>query len=96
MFSEPWPGKRIVKTFVYKRTHKGDPDKEGRFGIRDCMGRARNFEFDAVIGIGGVSVEAKRSGIHRKVNWIGIGPRKQMLAADGWPLLTFDYFVLCI
>ena len=40
-----------MQTLIYKRTHKGDPDKQGRFGIHDCMGRVRSRDFDAVIGM---------------------------------------------
>ena len=48
-----------MRTFIYKRTHKGDPDKRGRFGINDCMGRDRSFDFNAVIGVGGIGIQAK-------------------------------------
>jgi hypothetical protein len=39
-----------MRILTYKRTHVGDPDQDGRFGIYDCMGRVRNYPFDAVIG----------------------------------------------
>jgi hypothetical protein len=32
-----------MRTLVYTRTHKGDPDKTGCFGIWDCMGKLRRF-----------------------------------------------------
>jgi hypothetical protein len=83
-----------MRTFVYKRTHKGDPDSQGRFGIEDCMGRLRRCDFDAVIGIGGICTWARDRGISRKVNWIGIGPRKKTLPRRRGPLVTFDHFVL--
>jgi hypothetical protein len=83
-----------MRTFIYKRTHKGDPDKQGCFGIRDCMGKFRRFEFDAVIGIGGIGVEARTAGIDRKLNWIGIGPRKEPSRRMHDPLVTFDHFVM--
>jgi hypothetical protein len=83
-----------VRTFIYKRTHKGDPDKKGRFGINDCMGRDRNFDFDAVIGVGGVGIQAKAAGIDRKVNWIGVGSRKEPPHGRRGSLVTFDHFVL--
>ena len=35
---------------IYKRTHTGDPDKNGIFGINNCMGSVRDWEFYAVIG----------------------------------------------
>jgi hypothetical protein len=43
-----------MRTLVYKRTHNGDPDAEGRFGIHDCMGQVRSYGYEAVIGVGGV------------------------------------------
>lgn len=83
-----------MRTFVYKRTHKGDPDSEGRFGIEDCMGRLRKCYFEAVIGIGGISAWPRDRDIRRKVNWVGIGPRKVPFAGRRGPLVTFDHFVL--
>jgi hypothetical protein len=47
------PQETTVRTLIYKRTHSGDSDKMGCFGIWDCMGRLRNMAFDAVIGVGG-------------------------------------------
>ena len=41
-----------MRILTYKRTHKGDPDNRGVFGINDCMGAIRNRKFDAVVGIG--------------------------------------------
>lgn len=42
-----------MRTLVYKRTHNGDPDAEGRFGIHDCMGQVRGYGYEAVIGWAG-------------------------------------------
>jgi hypothetical protein len=83
-----------MRTLIYKRTHKGDPDKAGCFGIRDCMGNVRNMKFDAVIGVGGVGEEARTAGISGKVNWIGVGSRKEPLTGARGPLVRFDHFVL--
>ncbi len=83
-----------MQTLVYKRTHKHDPDSLGRFGIQDCMGQLRSSEFDAVIGIGGICLRAQTEGISRKLNWIGIGPRKQWIGGMRGPLVTFDHFLL--
>ncbi|HLY99214.1 MAG TPA: hypothetical protein VKT33_09140 [Candidatus Angelobacter sp.] len=83
-----------MKTLVYKRTHKGDPDETGCFGIHDCMGTVRNRNFDAVIGVGGIGNKAKAAGISGKVNWIGIGPRKQIFPNMRGPLVRFDHFIL--
>src|SRR6476660_8376148 len=83
----------VVRIFVYKRTHQGDPDGQGWFGNDDCMGRLRSCDFDAVIGIGGICDWAKTQGISRKLNWIGIGAKKQGTYKRG-PLVAFDHFVL--
>jgi hypothetical protein len=83
-----------MRTFIYKRTHKGDPDKEGCFGIHGCMGRFRSFAFDAVIGVGGIGSQAKAAGIDGRLNWIGVGPRKEPSRGMSGPLVTFDHFVL--
>lgn len=83
-----------LRTLVYKRTHKGDPDEAGRWGIRDCMGRIRDFEYNAVIGIGGLGQEAVAEGIDGQVNWIGIGPRKKSASGKRGSLVTFERFIL--
>jgi hypothetical protein len=83
-----------MRTFIYKRTHKGDPDKAGCFGIYDCMGRFRHCDFDAVIGVGGIGRQAKAAGIDGRLNWIGIGPRKEPHHGISGPVVTFDHFVL--
>lgn len=82
-------------TLIYKRTHKGDPYREGRFGIHGCMGWVRTWPFDAVIGVGGIGAEPRKNRLDGKVNWIGIGPHK-MGAVDqrGFPVVTFDHFRL--
>jgi hypothetical protein len=82
-----------MRTLIYKRTHNGDPDKTGQFGIHDCMGRVRTWAFDAVIGVGGMGAEPRSHGLNGKVNWIGIGPHKTRPAKRG-PVVTFDHFVL--
>jgi hypothetical protein len=81
-----------MRTLIYKRTHKGDPDRKGRFGINDCMGSVRSWDFDAVIGVGGIGSEARTEGIAGVVNWIGVGSRKGLTVGRG-PLVTFDHFV---
>jgi hypothetical protein len=82
-----------MRTLVYKRTHSGDPDAFGQFGIRDCMGSVRARNYDAVIGVGGTGDEPRSFGIAEKVNWIGIGPHKSPGSSRG-PLVTFDHFLL--
>lgn len=84
----------MVITFIYKRTHKGDPDEDGFFGVEDCMGRIRGCDFDAVIGIGGIGRQARSQTIDRRVNWIGIGPRRSSLPGKRGPIVTFERFAL--
>ncbi len=62
-----------MKILIYKRTHKGDPDERGIFGINDCMGRIRDY--DAVIGIGGKAPWKDDQDIRHKINWVGLEPR---------------------
>ncbi len=81
-----------MRTFIYKRTHCGDPDpRTGEFGNNDCMGKHRAKSFDAVIGIGGIGRQAVSNGIARKLTWIGIGPVKT--GEQTRPKVTFDHFV---
>jgi hypothetical protein len=96
-----------LNTLVYKRTHKGDPDESGIFGIHDCMGRVRGWPFDAVIGVGGKCPWSGDEGIALKINWIGINPSKGEASSPVWfgakrpdwsksfrgPFVTFDRFV---
>lgn len=82
-----------MRTLIYKRTHPGDPDAAGRFGIHDCMGKVRLWDFDAVIGVGGIGPEPERHGLSEKVNWIGIGPHKRAVVGKRGPIVTFDHFL---
>jgi hypothetical protein len=87
-----------MNTLVYKRTHKGDPDETGIFGIHDCMGRDRGWSFDAVIGIGGKSPDRGHEDIALKINWIGINPHETECPFRDkprrGPCLTFEHFIL--
>ena len=80
-----------MRVLVYKRTHNGDPDELGQFGIHDCMGSVRAREYQTVIGVGGIGREPTRIGISRKMNWIGIGPHK--FGRPDRPLVAFDRFM---
>src|SRR5262245_37553308 len=84
----------LPRTLIYKRTHTGDPDSGGRFGIHGCMGRVRAWEFDAVIGVGGLGAEPISYAIDGRVTWIGIGPRKAPGLDPRGPVVTFDHFLL--
>lgn len=87
---------KLPRVLIYKRTHIGDPSSEGVFGIHDCLGEVRTRQFDAVIGIGGISAEPSSHGIDRRVNWVGIGPHGQPSEGPelSGPWITFDHFVL--
>jgi len=87
-------GGNLMRVLIYKRTHQGDPDGRGCFGIHECMGPVRAWDYDAVIGVGGIGREPQRAKIAGKVCWIGIGPLKGRVAGDGEPKVTFDHFVL--
>ena len=65
-----------MRVFIYKRTHVGDPCEHGVFGIGDCMGSFRDWDFDAVLGIGGNRPWPSSHGIAGRLNWVGIGPSK--------------------
>ncbi len=88
-----------MRVLIYKRTHKGDPDENGNFGIYDCMGRIRDWNYDAVIGIGG-NTTWKDNNIKYKINWIGLEPRKAFPLEYmckkqlRGPLILFSHFKL--
>lgn len=84
-----------MRILMYKRTHVGDPDNSGQFGINDCMGRVRSFRYDAVIGVGGTGYEPRTYGIDRKINWVGINP-KRISHVPGYRggIVEFEHFVL--
>lgn len=64
------------QALIYKRTHPGDPDRHGRFGNEDCMGRVRNCRYDVVIGVGGISWEPRLHRLIHKINWVGRRPQR--------------------
>ncbi|QEL19066.1 hypothetical protein [Limnoglobus roseus] len=80
-----------MRTLLYKRTHSGDPDTDGRFGCHNCMGTVREREFNAVIGVGGEG-KGVDSDVAGNLNWIGIGPRKHIDQETGYLIVTFDVF----
>jgi hypothetical protein len=83
-----------MRTLVYKRTHPGDPNSRGHFGNEDCMGRVRSWDFDAVIGVGGLGAESSSHDLDYKINWMGIGPRKRPRPRGRGPVVAFDHFIL--
>jgi hypothetical protein len=85
-----------LRVMIYKRTHTGDPTPDGIFGLSDCMGRVRAREFDAVIGVGGLSAEPRSHGIDGRVTWVGVGARRGASIPVGHrgPIIEFDRFRL--
>ncbi|AWM37549.1 hypothetical protein GobsT_44650 [Gemmata obscuriglobus] len=82
-----------MRVLVYKRTHNGDPDASGCFGVHDCMGIVRDREYDAVVGVGGIGSEAVSNGIDGQVNWIGIGPHKREVEDKRGSEVLFEHFL---
>lgn len=85
-----------LRVLIYKRTHTGDPTPEGIFGLSDCMGRVRAREYDAVIGVGGLSAEPQAYGIAGRITWVGVGARRGESIPIGYrgPIVGFDRFKL--
>jgi len=81
----------FTRTLIYKRTHRGDPDDRGIFGIHDCMGQVRGWELGSAIGVGGSVPDPGHEDIAGKVTWIGLGPEIVGRTARG-PLLRFRWF----
>ena len=82
-----------MATLVYKMTHKGDPDHaRGFWGVEDCMGRIRDYDFDAVIGIGGLTWWKRETSRAGEVVWIGIEPQKVPVQGKRGPLVRFAHF----
>lgn len=79
---------------IYKRTHKHDPRENGIFGIENCMKSVREWEFDAVIGIGGKRPWVKDKDIAKKINWIGVGSTKHKVSSYIHKVITFEKFYL--
>ncbi|MCK7460151.1 hypothetical protein [Idiomarina aminovorans] len=83
-----------MRILTYKRTHTGDPDNRGVFGINDCMGTVRNRVFDAVVGIGSETPWPDASEIAGKVTWVGVGPYRMHSSMHRGDLVAFEQFVL--
>ncbi|HKO20093.1 MAG TPA: hypothetical protein VJU82_14520 [Acidobacteriaceae bacterium] len=58
------------------------------------MGQVRSWDYDAVIGVGGIGSESSSNQLARKVNWIGIGAHKRLVSNARGPIVTFDHFLL--
>lgn len=82
------------RILIYKRTHTGDPNESGLFGCNDCMGSVRDWSFNHVIGIGGVSPWPGDEGIAKKVNWVGISRKACGVSPKGHAIWAFERFIL--
>src|SRR5262245_47738376 len=82
-----------MRIFVYVMTHTGDPNGEGVWGCKKCMGGKRAWGYDAVIGVGGVAADDYDFG--GRVKWIGEGPKgkEKWIASKKGPLVRFAHFV---
>lgn len=83
-----------MRILTYKRTHVGDPDDQGRFGINGCMGQVRDWGYDAVIGVGGIGAEPQGYAIAGRITWVGHGPRRQPHPHGVGEIITFNSFKL--
>ena len=83
-----------MKILIYKRTHTGDPDHNGVFGNEDCMGKVRNWDFDAVIGIGGKVPWNGHAGTKQKINWAGLEPKRLPAEHLRGDKIVFGHFAL--
>lgn len=86
----------MTRVLIYKRTHTGDPTPEGIFGLSDCMGQVRARDYDAVIGVGGLSAEPQACGIAGRITWVGVGAHlsESIPAGHRGPIVEFDRFKL--
>jgi hypothetical protein len=83
-----------MRILTYKRVHPGDPDSFGHFGINGCMGQVRNFDFEAVIGVGGIGAEPRSYKIDLRINWVGTTPKRLQHQVKGVPVISFEHFIL--
>lgn len=81
-----------MATLVYKMTHRGDPNQRGCWGVGDCMGQVRDWDFNAVIGIGGRSWYPRVTSRAGEIVWIGIGPHPTAVEGNRGAELRFDHF----
>ena len=82
-----------MRILTYKRTHTCDPDKNGVFGVNDCMGKLRSLEYDSVLGVGGIGAEPRAFEIDGKFTWVGVYPTKTLGEWDA-PMVAFHRFIL--
>lgn len=74
-------------------THLGDPCPNGIWGHsgkKGCMGRVRDYPYEAVIGIGGSTAKDNIAG---RLVWIGINPTREY--KHDRTLVKFELFAHC-
>jgi hypothetical protein len=71
----------MSNVLIYRQTHPDDPGDTGVFGINDCMGQVRGWDFDYVIATLG-----------KQVSWVGIDARKIPWAGHA-PQVIFKRFL---
>lgn len=82
-----------MATLIYKMTHSGDPDSDlGCWGVSDCMGQVRGYDFDAVIGIGGRSWWPNETSRAGEIVWVGLGPQQMPGRGKRGPEVRFAHF----
>ena len=85
-----------LNVLIYRQKTTNDPCACGIFGIakKDCMGQQRDWNYNAVMGIGGVSATAVNANIDRKLTWVGINAHKKPVPDKKGSLVTFDH--ICV
>lgn len=85
-----------LNVLLYRQKTTKDPCACGIFGIakKDCMGQQRDWNYNAIIGIGGVSAKAVNANIDRKLTWVGINAHKKPVPDKRGRLVTFDH--ICV
>lgn len=83
-----------MKILIYKRTHRGDPDERGIFGVEDCMGHIRNYDYKAVIGVGAKYPLKGNEDLKFKINWVGLCPKQEQSINRRGHFIIFRYFKL--
>lgn len=58
------------------------------------MGRVRKYDFDAVIGVGGIGSEPRAHGIDGKITWVGVNPIRKPSVGATASIVTFEHFIL--
>lgn len=77
----------IKRVFIYKMRVEDDPDPNCHWGVDNCMGKMRDWDYDAVIAVAGFNWEGNKSAVKRIV-WVGICPEKK--PSENGTLVDFE------